>query len=150
PAAQGGRPAVGPHQVHGGGPQRQPRVRRRPPAAEEGPGRDGLPRGRLVHRALPALLYPKPGRADPEVTLHRSHLSHRALIWSANLARSLLAPPSLCSMTRIRRRPADTSRWNTACARLSVGVEALDAARSRLPSFRQTAPSAPSAHWAPL
>ena len=40
----------------------------------------------------------------------RSHLSHRALIWSANLARSLLAPPSLCSMTRIRRRPALTRR----------------------------------------
>ena len=55
----------------------------------------------------------------------RSHLSHRALIWSANLARSLLAPPSLCSMTRIRRRPALTSRWNTAWARLRAGRRSL-------------------------
>ncbi|GKH48844.1 hypothetical protein CE91St45_34060 [Oscillospiraceae bacterium] len=35
-----------------------------------------------------------------------SHLSQRELTWSANLARSLLAPPLLCSMTAMRRFPA--------------------------------------------
>ena len=36
-----------------------------PGPAEESPGRHGLPRGGLVHGALPALLHPEPGRADP-------------------------------------------------------------------------------------
>ena len=47
---------------------------------------------------------------------HLSHLSQRALIWSANLARSLLAPPSLCSMTGGRRLPALSRRWKTVAA----------------------------------
>ena len=44
---------------------------------------------------------------DPKGTrAYLSHLSQRELTWSANLARSLLAPPLLCSMTAMRRFPA--------------------------------------------
>ncbi len=50
-------------------------------------------------------------------TSYLSHLSERALIWSVNFAKSLFAPPRLCSITRSRRFPACSSRWNTAFAR---------------------------------
>ena len=53
---------------------------------------------------------------------HLSHLSQRALIWSANLARSLLAPPSLCSMTRSKRLPALSRRWKTVAARAAPSL----------------------------
>lgn len=50
----------------GGAAQRQPRVRCRASSAAGGTGRDALPRGRLVHGALPPLLHPEPRRADPQ------------------------------------------------------------------------------------
>ena len=63
------------------------------------------------------------GAAMPPGCLpHLSHLSQRALIWSANLARSLLAPPSLCSMTRSRRLPALSRRWKTVAARAAPSL----------------------------
>ena len=55
-----------PRQVHGGAAQRKPRVRRRASSAAGGTGRDALPRGRLVHGALPPLLHSEPRRADPQ------------------------------------------------------------------------------------
>ena len=90
------------------------------------------------------------GAAMPPGCLpHLSHLSQRALIWSANLARSLLAPPSLCSMTRSRRLPALSRRWKTVAARAAPSLTWCSM-RIRVPSFRQTAPSAPMAHCSPL
>ena len=41
---------------------------------------------------------------------HRSHFSMRARSWSANLPKSLLAPPRLRAMTCIRRWPTSSSR----------------------------------------
>ena len=46
------------------------------------------------------------GRDAKGTRAYLSHFSQRELTWSANLARSLLAPPLLCSMTAIRRFPA--------------------------------------------
>ena len=86
---------------------------------------------------------------DDPACRYRSHLSHRALIWSANLARSLLAPPSLCSMTRSSRLPALTSRWKTVAARLALSPSRCSM-WTRLPSLMQTAPSAPMPHCSPL
>ena len=51
----------GPHQVHGGAAQRQPRVRRGLCPAESGAGSHALPGSRLVHGPLPALLHPESG-----------------------------------------------------------------------------------------
>ena len=62
---------------------------------------------------------------------------------------SLLAPPSLCSMTRSRRLPALTRRWNTVAARFWPS-DTLCSMRTFVPSCRQTAPSAAIAHCAPL
>ena len=56
---------------------------------------------RLAAVTPAATLFPK---------THRSHLSHSEAIWLAKRARSLLAPPRLCSMTTMSRLPMLTSR----------------------------------------
>ena len=68
---------------------------------------------------------------------------------SASSTAAMLAPPSLCSMTRSRRLPALTRRWKTVAARLAPSL-GRRSTRTLVPSCTQTAPSAPMTHCAPL
>ena len=68
PAFESRRQALSACQVHGGGKQRQPRIRRRQGPADGRPARHAVPGGGIFPRAYASLLCLDAGRAEPRVT----------------------------------------------------------------------------------